>query len=287
MAKLIVGCGYLGSRVARRWLAAGDEVAAVTRSRQRVEQLRREGLRPLVADVTRPETLRGLPPAETVLYTVGYDPRSGNSRWEVYAQGLRTVLDALPPETGRVILISSTGVYGQTDGGWVDEDSPCQPTREAGRALLAAEEVLGGHKLGGRGIVLRLAGIYGPGRIPRKADILAGRPLAVPSGEYLNLIHVDDAAAAVLAAESRAKPPRTYLVADGHPAGRQAFLSRLAKLLGAPAPQFVEPDPDAPAARRAGTNKRVGNARLLAELEIRLEYPTYREGLAATVAAEA
>jgi len=282
--KLVVGCGYLGIRVARRWLAEGAEVYAVTRSAERAEALRHEGLRPIVADVTRPETLAGLPPAETVLYSVSYDPQGAASRWDVYPHGLRAVLDALGQSTRRIVFTSSTGVYGQTDGTWVDEGSPCLPTREAGRAMLAAEEVLEGHRLAGRGIVLRLAGLYGPGRITRLRDLLAGRPIAAPPRAFLNLIHVDDAAGVVQAAETCRRVPRTYVVSDGSPVERDEFYRWLSDLLGCPPPQFTEPTPESLAQSRSSTDKRVRNRRMLEELGVTLRYPTYREGLAAAVA---
>ncbi len=304
MTKLIVGCGYLGLRVARLWQAQGQAVVAVI---QQAEQekgdsphlceapegpFRQMGTVPffqtLVADVTRPETLAGLPAAETVLYAVGYHPRGGRSRREVYVDGLRAVLDALPPGCDRFLFISSTGVYGDAGGDWVDEDSPCRPTSEAGRALLAAEEVLHHHPLGQRSIILRLAGLYGPGRLPPTADFSSGAAISLPADSLVNLIHVDDAAAVVLAAERRARPPRTYLVSDSQPIDRRTYLSRLAEVAGLPPPQFRDPAAAdaATAPRRRGGNKRVRNARMLAELGVELTYPSYREGLAAAVKAE-
>jgi nucleoside-diphosphate-sugar epimerase len=285
MTKLIAGCGYLGLRVARRWIAAGAAVHAITRSPDRADDLRREGIAPITADLTRPESLAGLPAAETVLWSVGWDPRGEADRRAVYVEGLRALLDALPAGLRRIVMTSSTGVYGQADGRWVDEDSPCRPVREAGRVMLAAEGVLRNHPLGSRAIILRLAGLYGPGRIPRLRQLRAGEPLVASPGGHLNLIHVDDAAAVVLAAESRAEPPRTYLVSDGHPTHQRGFYAKLAELLGLGPPEFVEPGPDAGRAQRGG-NKRVRNARMLEELGIELQHPTYREGLAAVVAAE-
>ena len=148
--------------------------------------------------------------------------------------------------------------------------------------MLAAEKVLAGHRLGDRGIVLRLAGIYGPGRLPRQTDLAAGGPLVIPAGHYVNLIHVDDAAAAVLAAEERAIPPRTYIIADGCPVDCREYLGELARQLGLLPPSFREPQPSEAAARRGG-NKRASNRRMREELQIELEYPTYREGLAHSV----
>ena len=283
LPRLIIGCGYLGTRVARQWLTAGRSVAAVTRSAEHADQLQQEGVRPILADVTRPESLRGLPAAATVLYAVGHDRRQAASRHAVYAEGLRAVLDALPAAPERFVFVSSTGVFGPSGGQWVNEDSPCRPQRESGQAMLAAEQILAQHAMAGRAIVLRLAGLYGPGRLPRVADLSAGRPVPVPSQGCLNLIHVDDAVQTILAAERRAKPPRTYLVADGQPVGRREFYSYLAELLRIPAPQFVEPDADDPAALRAQADKRVDTTRMAAELKVTLRYPSYREGLSAIV----
>lgn len=268
--------------MARRWIAEGHEVYGLVRTPPAAEVLAREAVRPVVADVARPSSLPTLPAAETMLYAVGHDPGGGTSPQAVYAGGLRAVLDAAPPEVCRVILISSTGVYAEEAGDWVDESSPCRPARESGRALLAAEEVLAGHRLGPAGIVLRLAGLYGPERLPRRADVVSAAPLPVAAGEYVNLIHVEDAAAAVVAAEARGRPPRTYVVADGHPVERREYLKEMARQLGLPPPSFRDPLPgESP--RRRGGNKRANNARMLAELGVTLLYPTYREGLAAAV----
>jgi nucleoside-diphosphate-sugar epimerase len=287
VSKLIVGCGYLGLRVARRWIAAGHAVAGLVRSAASAEALAREAVRPLVADVTQPATLAGLPAADTLLYAVGYDPAGGRAacthgrRSAVYVDGLRAVLDALSPPVHRVILISSTGVYAEQGGAWVDESSPCRPSRESGQALLAAEQ-LAAHRFGGLGLVLRLAGIYGPGRLPRRAELASGEPLPIAAGVYVNLIHVEDAAAAVLAAEAHGRPPRTYLIADGHPVERREYFVELARQFGLPRPSFRDPLPGEAVGRRGG-DKRVSNARMIAELRVKLAYPTYREGLAAAV----
>jgi len=283
-ARLIVGCGYLGLRVARRWIAAGCAVTGVVRSPASAAALARESVRPIVADVTRPSTLHDLPSADTLLYAVGYHPAGGASRSMVYVDGLRAVLDAVSPDMHRVILVSSTGVYAEQGGTWVDEHSPAGPLREAGRALLAAEEALAAHRFGPVGIILRMAGIYGPGRLPRRAELASGEPLPIGVGQRVNLIHVDDAAAAVVAAEAHAQPPRTYIIADGNPVDRRAYFAELARQLDLPPPSFRDPLPGESTGRRGG-DKRTSNARMLAELHLQLAYPTYREGLAASVRA--
>jgi nucleoside-diphosphate-sugar epimerase len=166
----------------------------------------------------------------------------------------------------------------------VNEESPCQPTREGGKASLAAEEVLHMHRVfAQRGIILRLAGIYGPERVPRAADLSAGRPIDAPAQGWLNLIHVDDAAQIVLRAESTAQTPCLLVVSDGHPVVRGDYYRELAKLLAAPAPQFRQPDPDSSAAQRAGSDKRVDNRRLCESLKPNFMFPSYREGLAAII----
>jgi nucleoside-diphosphate-sugar epimerase len=128
-----------------------------------------------------------------------------------------------------------------------------------------------------------MAGLYGPGRIPNADGLRRGEPISAPDRGFLNLIHVDDAAAAVLAAEMRGRPPRTYLISDGHPVERRVYYEELARLLAAPAPRFASPPADAPATARAASDKRVKNERMAAELKIPLAFPSYREGLAAIV----
>ena len=282
--KLIIGCGYLGHRVARQWQQAGDHVSVLTRSVSRAGQLAEEGLHPLVGDLTAVDSLPEFPACDTVLYAVGYDRSSGASIQQVYVEGLKHALEALPSSTGRIIYISSTGVYGQDDGNWVDESSPCHPTRPGGIACLAAEKLLASHPRGVGSIVLRLAGIYGPDRLPRRAAIEAGESLATPADGYLNLIHVEDGVQAILAAESSETLPPLLVVADGQPVLRGTYFEEMARLLDAPAPLFKPPDPASPVAQRATGNKRISNQRLLKELGLSLKYPSFREGLGSLLA---
>ena len=284
MAKIIFGCGYLGLRVGRLWRAAGERVFAVTRSADRAEQLAAEGLEPLVADITTASQLPLPQEVRTVLFAVGHDRASSRSIHEVYVGGLSRVLGQLGEAVGKVIYISSTGVYGQVSGDDVDEHSPCHPTREGGTACLAAEEVLRASRFGCRSLILRLAGIYGPGRIPRSADLIAGKSIDAPAAGWLNLIHVEDAARIVLLAEERVALPRTYVVSDGQPVQRGDYYVELARLLNAPPPRFTDPPPNSPAAVRAASDKRVQPRRMFGELRPQLLYPSYREGLAAIVA---
>jgi nucleoside-diphosphate-sugar epimerase len=284
MTKLIIGCGYLGERVARKWREAGHSVAVVTRSDGRADVLRQQGYEAIVADVTRPESLVKLPVAESVLFAVGFDRAGNDTIHNVYAGGMQNVLNALSADTGRLIYISTTGVYGPADGGWVDEATPPDPRREGGRASLAAEESIAAHPLGQRSVILRLAGIYGPGRVPFIRELRAGEPIPARTSGWLNLIHVEDAAAVVVAAAEVPLSGRSvYCVSDGVPVERGEFYSEVARQIGTPPPRFVEPDPNSPRTARAEGNRRISNARMLADLRVTLAFPDYRAGLADAV----
>lgn len=282
MAKLVLGCGYLGMRVAQRWKQQSVDVYVLTRSCERAEMLAGLGLIPIVGDITFDGPWPVLPDVETVLFAVGFDRSSGKRIREVYVDGLRRTLEHLPHQIRQFLYISSTGVFGQSAGEVVTEQSPCHPNREGGRACWEAEQLLAAHPLGRRSVVLRLAGIYGPGRVPKLDEVRAGRPVVADPDACLNLIHVDDAVEVVLKAETRAVPPALYLVSDGHPVRRQEFYEYLAQLVDAPLPRF-ETAPSGNENARGGGDKRVDPSRMLQELQPLLKYPTFREGLAQIV----
>ena len=284
MTKLVIGCGYLGRRVAGTWLDQGEQVAVVTRNDERAKTLRQEGFFPFVADVSDPDSVKSLPPAETVLHAIGYDRSSGVPRKEVVVGGLRNVLEGLGSGVERFLFVSSTGVMGGHDGRWVDEDSSCNPQREAGRCGLEAEALLRSHELGQRAVILRLAGIYGPGRLPKLEDVRSGRPVAAPDGAYLNLIHVDDAVEAILAAEKRAKAGGLYLISDGAPTRHRLFYFEMARQLRVGPLEFCDPEPGSRGAAAASGNKRVSNRKMVEQLKVQLKYPSFREGLRAICA---
>ena len=282
MKKLVVGCGYLGQRVAAAWRSQGNAVYVLTRSKDRAESLRQLGYSPVVGDVTEPASLDGLGclgGLATVLFAVGYDRKATPSIRDVYVEGLRNTLTALSQnEADRFIYVSSTGVYGQSDNEWIDEESPCQPTREGGQACLVAEELLRSHStLGERSVVLRLAGIYGPDRVPRINDLRDRQPLEINADSYLNLIHVDDACRVVLATES-ASTPNLFVVADGTPVRRRDFYNYAGELLQVPV-TFALVSDHASARQRSPGGKRCRVDKLKNLVEFESQYPTYREGL--------
>jgi len=280
--RLIVGCGYLGTRVARRWLAAGDRVFGITRSLARGAELAAIGITPIVCDVTAGpessswETLRALPPFDTVFWAVGFDRASGTTHRDVHVTGLARLLDALAGSP-RVILSSSTGVWGDEGGGVVTEDTPTNPSREAGHVLVEAESLLRSHAKG-PGVALRFAGLYGPDRLPRLDDLRAGRPIAADPESWLNLIHIDDAAAVVCAVAAAAAPRPLYVVSDGHPVLRRDWYGHLAAITGSPSPTW---DSSLPRAR--GADKQVDPALLFRDLPIALAHPDPLRGIEAVM----
>lgn len=280
---MVFGCGYLGRRVARRWLTEGTAVQVVTRSPLHADEFRKAGFGALVADITKPDSLVALSRPSTVLFAVGYDRTSGDSIEDVYVQGLSNVLNALPDSVERFVYISSTGVYGASGEAWVDEASVCKPERPGGKACLAAERLLQEHPLGDRAIIMRLAGIYGPGRVPQREALAKGKAKAPPLDSYLNLIHVDDAADCVIAAERKAVPPELFVVSDGNPVLRRDYYEEVLRLCGLD--QALMSRIQVSASSRGRSSKRVRNSKLISDLKMNFSYPSYREGLAQAIAA--
>ncbi|MBX3439322.1 MAG: NAD-dependent epimerase/dehydratase family protein, partial [Planctomycetaceae bacterium] len=256
-----------------------------------------------------------IPDIDTVLYAVGFDRTSGRTHREVSCNGLANVLAEIASRACRIIFISSSSVYGQTSGEWVDEDSPCEPVRENGRICLDAERLVGESGTAGLDArILRLSGIYGPGRLLQRVESLRQRiPIGGNPDAWLNLIHVDDAVHAVLACDERGRAGRSYLVSDDRPLPRREYYSLLAKLVDAPPPLFsdaaanahnsrvrpllpeagpsqeAQPSQDSPSSRRTPRdendfNKRCRNTRIKLELDVSLRYPSVHEGLPASLA---
>lgn len=283
MRKLVIGCGYLGSRVARKWRESGsqngDEIFALTRSSERAEAFRADGFRPIVGDVTKPETLKSLPEVETVLYAVGFDRSAGLSQREIYVEGLRNVLDQLGDRVSRFLYISSTSVYGQQRGEWIDETSPAEPTSDRGKICRDAEKLV---ESLGSATIFRLAGIYGPGRLLRRVeDLKAGKPISGDPDGWLNLIHVDDAVQTVLAGEQPSQAERLFLVSDDQPVRRRDYYARLAELAGVEMPPF---DRSTEPRHAQGQGKRCSNRVIKEQLGVKLQFPTIFEGLPAVLA---
>ncbi|HET6328808.1 MAG TPA: SDR family oxidoreductase [Planctomycetaceae bacterium] len=280
MRALVIGCGYLGRRVAALWRSEGMQVSALTRSSANAATLAEQAIEPVLGDVLLPDTLRSLPAADIVLYAVGYDRQAAASKRDVYVRGLANVLENLPSSVRRLCYVSSTSVYGQDEGEWVDETSETTPANEDGQIVLAAEQTVRQLCPAGVATVLRFSGIYGPGRLLRRIEsIRSGEPIAANPDGFLNLIHVDDGAQIVCRLAKRDAVQATYLVTDDQPIRRREYYGRLAKLVGAAEPAFQFEASSEP----GGLNKRCSNARLKAELGAIFRFPTIESGLASAV----
>jgi nucleoside-diphosphate-sugar epimerase len=282
---LIVGCGYLGQRLGARLVRDGGRVFGTVRSPGRAGEIAGLGIEPVIADVLRPETIDRLPEAERVFYAVGFDRSAGAAMREVYVQGLQNVLDRLPSSVRRLVYASSTGVYGQAGGESVDEGSPTDPPHESGRVVLEAEGRVRtwADSRGASAVVLRFAGLYGPGRIVRRALLERGEPIPGDPEKFLNLVHNDDAAQAAAAALDADAPEPIYLVADDRPVTRREYYAVAARIIGAPGPRFEPPRPGSVESARDATSKRVDNRRMKAGLGVVLRYPDISTGLAAAL----
>jgi nucleoside-diphosphate-sugar epimerase len=285
MRALVIGCGYLGRRVAALWLREGMQVSALTRSPANAAALAELGIEPIVGDVLLPKTLRTLPSAEVALYAVGYDRHATGSKRDVYVRGLSQALERIGPNIGRLLYVSSTSVYGQDAGEAIDETSATSPHTEDGQIVLAAEEAVRRACPAEVATVLRFSGIYGPGRLLRRIEaVRSGEPINANPDGFLNLIHVDDGATVVSRLARGETIQSIYLVTDNRPVRRREYYSLLARLVDAPEPTFQF---DPTASRTAGLNKRCSNARLKTELGDVWSFPTIETGLPHAVSAPA
>lgn len=272
---LVVGCGYLGEVAVPALIARGFHVLATTRGGPgRVERLRALGAEPVLFDSSRPV---GLPRADCVISAMAVDRASGQSMRDVHVGGLEAAVRSFAEPEACWLHVSSTSVYGQEDGSWVNEESPLEPTDSNGQCVLEAEKAL----LSGRptACILRFAGIYGPGRLMRTAALMAGEPFRGDAGRWLNLIHRDDGAQVLAALAARAPERLVLNVADNNPTPRGEFYEELARLIGAPAPRWIPRDPGEPWGPHERNNRRVSAARLASMDTHRFIHPDFRSGL--------
>jgi nucleoside-diphosphate-sugar epimerase len=274
MAKvLIAGCGYVGSALGAALVADGDLVFGL---RRRVVSLP-AGVQPIEADLAVAKTLRDLPPSlDFVIYAASPGGPDDALYRTAYVEGISRLLEALAAQKQnpkRIFLLSSTSVYGQDRGEWVDETSPTQPVDFRGKRILEAEKLLGAS--GQAATIVRLGGIYGPQRMSMIDRVRSGRAV-VPRGgtRYTNRIHRDDCAGALRHLMRLPAPEPVYIGVDCEPADDATVFRWLSGAIGAPEPR-VDAQSGPPRA-----NKRCRNDRLLAS-GYAFRYPTFREGYSA------
>jgi nucleoside-diphosphate-sugar epimerase len=280
MHVLVAGAGWLGSSVARALAGNGHRVTAVRRDPGRAAALLSPGINPLALDLSGPGAGERLPrdlDAVVACQSAGADGPEAYRR--AYVACTRTLLDALRSSGRPAVLLytGSTGVFGQRDGGDVDEETPPAPASPAAAVLVEAEElVLGAARDGIRSMVLRLSGLYGPGRSWPIERVRAGQIALGPGdGAWLNLCHLEDAVAAVLAGLARGEAGSVYHASDAEPVRRRDLVQWVSSRLG------ISP-PHLPADARPSSlpDRRIRAERTRAALGLDLRYPTYREGLA-------
>jgi nucleoside-diphosphate-sugar epimerase len=281
----IVGCGDIGTRVARQYLEKGASVSALVRSLEKAAALKALGIRAVVADLDDPTTLTGLPTAGSTLFYFAPPPGGGNLDPRV-----RSFCEAITPDTepARVIYMSTSGVYGDCGDTVVTEETPAIPLTARGKRRLDAETVFRewGGKRGVPVVILRVTGIYGPGRLP-VSQLTSGQPvLDERIANLTNRIHADDLARVCQAAAERAEDGDIFNVSDGHPGTMTEYFNAAAALLGLSRPRQVSWEEAQQVMSPlmfsyVSESRRMDNRKMLEKLGVTLRYPTLREGIAA------
>ena len=279
----ILGCGYVGLELGRQ-LQADHDVVGVRRSTAGLDAIEAAGFDAVEADVTDDDSLSAVPDVDWLVFAASSGGRGAEAARKVYVDGLETAVDhfwSREDAPDRLVYTSSTGVYGDHDGDWVDEETPLDPQTEKTEVLAEAERVARERpaEYGGHGAVARFAGLYGPERY-RLERYLEG---PVTAG-YLNMVHRDDAAGAVRFMLEENCRDEVVLVVDDEPVEKWAFADWLAEQCEVPFPpkqtteeRLDDPELSATAKRRIQTSKRCSNQRLR-ELGYESAYPTFRVG---------
>lgn len=277
MAQVVIaGCGYVGNALARLLLEEGHEVHGIRRD---VSHLA-EGVRGIAGDLADPKTLGPAPKrVEYAVFAVGADEGTEQAYRRAYLDALAGFLEWLADEgqrPRRIVMTSSTSVYGQRRGEHIDEDSPTHPTQFRGETLLASERLLAASGL--PSVVVRLGGIYGPGRTGLIERARSGRLRRRPETHYTNRIHRDDAAGLLRHLLFHEDPAPLYLGVDDESAEESELHAWLAEALGRPVPPVADSDESAASGRRRSAGSKRCSNRLARESGYRFRYPTYREG---------
>ena len=267
MRVLIAGCGYVGIELAGRLVSRGADVFAMRRR----PGGQPAGVSAVAADVGDPSTLRSLPEAlDAIVYLVSADARDEGAYRAAYVDGVAHLLAAT--RAGRFLFASSTSVYAQRGGEWVDEASPTRPSAMNGRLVLEGESTVRARHP--EACCVRFGGIYGPGR-RRLLDAVAAGDKAWRPGHYTNRIHRDDCAGVLAHLLGLRELPPVRVAVDREPALEETLVRWLAARLGAP-----EPGPARGEGAAGPGSKRCSSAALVAS-GYEFRYPTFREGYGA------
>ncbi|HMP90491.1 MAG TPA: NAD-dependent epimerase/dehydratase family protein [Kiritimatiellia bacterium] len=274
MRILIVGCGYVGVRLAHRLMSDGHTVYGLRRN----PPPDNSQINWISHDLNNPD-YNAMPEADAMVLAAGLRRDTDDQYQRLFVDGYSRLLNFTVqnrPQVNRIVMISTTGVFAESNGGWVDEQSPVDHKRSPARFYLEAEQIV--LNLPKSTSIVRLAGIYGPGRIRLIKEVAERMArLHPPPPHYLNHLHVDDAAGAIAHALLHSQPAPIYVASDPNPTDRNEVLSWIAHTLK------MESIPAAaentlPPPRRSG-NKRCLPRKLLLE-GYKFAFHSYRDGYA-------
>ncbi|WP_242360874.1 NAD-dependent epimerase/dehydratase family protein [Anaeromyxobacter sp. SG17] len=275
MHVLVAGCGWLGTALARRLVERGDRVTGIRRDPARAEALRALGVEPLAVDLAAGGAAARLPEVDAIVACQAAGADGVEAYRAAYVEANRALLAAAARGGARAFVYTgSTGVFGQRDGSDVDEGSPPAPASASAEVLVEAEALVRGASAGAlRTAVVRLSGLYGPGRAGIVDRVRTGR-LALGPGDdaWMNFCHREDAISFVLAALERAAPGAVYHGSDAEPTRRREVVAWICGRLGIA--------PSVSAASAGGPSRRIHSQRTRAALGVSLAYPSFRDGLA-------
>lgn len=270
---VIAGCGYVGTALGLELAGEGHDVFGLRRDPSRLPK----SIQPVQADLGRRESLLVLPDRiDCAVYCVSPDSSEEAAYRLAYLDGLERFLRALKEQAEkprRIFFTSSTAVYSQSRGEWIDEESPANPSRYSGEILVLAERLLRASGLDAT--IVRFGGIYGPGRTQLLDRVQRGEALIQEEPHFTNRIHRDDAAGLLRHLISIRAPEPLYLGVDCEPAEEADVFRFLAEELRVAPPRNRSPEDPAPS-RRTGS-KRCRNDRVR-EAGYRYRYPSYRTG---------
>ena len=281
---LIIGCGDIGQRVAQLCQQKGaQQVYGLVRSDDTIRQLETQSITPIRGDLNQVETLQDLPTKEATIFYFAPPPKEGSTD-----PHLRNFLSTITVDNypAKFILISTTAVYGDCQGAWITEDQPVNPQTDRGRRRLDGENALEqwAQRTGVPSTILRVGGIYGPGRYPI-ARLQKGLPiLREEDSPYTNRIHQDDLAMICMAAADWGVAGDIYNVADGQPGTMSGYFKTVAKAAGLPLPPEVSRS-EAEKQMTPGMlsylqeSRRLDNSKLIKGLQVNLRYPNLEMGL--------
>lgn len=284
---LIIGCGVIGRQLGASCTTHGEQVRGLVRTEHSAEMARGKGIDAAAVDLDSVEHLPYPTAGEQVFY-LAPPPDEGTADTRM-GRVIRAFAQGGQPR--RILYISTTGVYGDCGGAWIDEEREVNPQSDRARRRLDSEHQLSdwSGRTGGEVVILRVAGIYGPGKLP--LERLRQRLPVVREEEasFTNRIHSEDLVQACLAAMERGRSGRVYHVCDGHPSTMTDYFRRLADAAGLPHPPEIslaeaEEHLSPGMLSYMRESRRLSNRRLREELGVKLKYPSLESGLPACFA---